>query len=118
VLPHQRGDPLPAPFRLGKHSLADQSPASVRQVGGEREPLLVARLGQRREPGAVLVVASGELRDVLPPKTWHNVWGRQEAALKQVFEECADHIEDACKTIQEQALTLNLPLGMRTEYDR
>lgn len=58
------------------------------------------------------------MRDVLPPKTWHNVWGRQEAALKQVFEECADHIEDARKTIEEQALTLNLPLGMRTEYDR
>lgn len=58
------------------------------------------------------------MRDVLPPKTWHSVWGRQEAALKQVFEECADHIEDARKTIEEQALTLNLPLGMRTEYDR
>ncbi|AOR35804.1 hypothetical protein BFF78_36285 [Streptomyces fodineus] len=58
------------------------------------------------------------MRNVLPPKTWHSIWGRQEAALKQVFEECADHIEDARKTIEEQALTLNLPLGMRTEYDR
>ncbi|WP_405682322.1 hypothetical protein [Streptomyces sp. NBC_00057] len=58
------------------------------------------------------------MRDVLPPKTWHSVWARQEAALKQVFEECADHIDAARKVIEEQALTLNLPLGMRTEYDR
>ena len=58
------------------------------------------------------------MRDVLPPRTWQAVWGRQEAALRQVFEECAEHIDAARKTIQEQALTLNLPLGMRTEYDR
>lgn len=58
------------------------------------------------------------MRDVLPPKTWHSVWGRQDAALRQVFEECTDHIEDARKTIEKQSLTLNLPLGMRTEYDR
>ncbi|WP_433194469.1 hypothetical protein ACQP1G_37825 [Nocardia sp. CA-107356] len=58
------------------------------------------------------------MRDVLPPKSWHSVWGRQEATLKQIFAECADHVAAARRTIEEQALTLNLPLGMRTEYDR
>ncbi|MER6567498.1 hypothetical protein ABT288_15220 [Streptomyces sp. NPDC001093] len=58
------------------------------------------------------------MRLVLPPQQWHTVWGRQAKALAQVFEECAEHLPAARKTIEEQDLQLNLPLGMRTEYNR
>ncbi|WP_280702075.1 hypothetical protein [Kitasatospora sp. GP82] len=58
------------------------------------------------------------MRDVLNPTTWTAVWGRQAAALASVFQELADEIPAARSAIAEQSLSLNLPLGMRTEYDR
>ncbi|MGW4890688.1 hypothetical protein ACWEQL_00235 [Kitasatospora sp. NPDC004240] len=58
------------------------------------------------------------MRQVLTPPTWEAVWGRQSRALADVFEECADHLPAARRLIAERAVTLNLPLGMRTEYHR
>jgi hypothetical protein len=58
------------------------------------------------------------MRLVLTPPRWTAVWGRQAAALGEVFAECADLIPAARAEIEEKKLRLDLPLGMRTEYDR
>ncbi|MFD4143082.1 hypothetical protein [Streptomyces sp. NPDC058572] len=58
------------------------------------------------------------MRAALPPPHWHALWGRQATALKQLFEECADLLPAARAEIVERGLRLDLPLGLRTEYDR
>ncbi|WP_329548554.1 hypothetical protein OG548_35730 [Streptomyces sp. NBC_01356] len=58
------------------------------------------------------------MRLTLPPPTWQAVWGRQAKALAEVFAECAEQIPAARQAIAENDIRLNLPLGMRTEYDR
>lgn len=59
-----------------------------------------------------------QMRLTQPPMVWEAVWGRQAKALAEVFEECAEHLPAARQAIKEQDIRLNLPLGMRTEYDR
>ncbi|MEE1823782.1 hypothetical protein PUR61_16515 [Streptomyces sp. BE20] len=58
------------------------------------------------------------MRLAMPPMAWDAVWGRQMRAMNQVFEECADLIPAARQQITDLGIRLNLPLGMRTEYDR
>ncbi|MFJ5276794.1 hypothetical protein [Streptomyces parvulus] len=58
------------------------------------------------------------MRKVLPPPVWKATWGVQADALKEVFAECADQLPDARRQIEEGKFRLDLPLGMRTEYDR
>ncbi|MBT2509181.1 hypothetical protein J7I98_25515 [Streptomyces sp. ISL-98] len=58
------------------------------------------------------------MRASLTPRHWQALWGRQAAALAEVFEECADLLPAARREIAELGLRLDLPLGMRTEFDR
>ncbi|KAK1177855.1 hypothetical protein B7755_006515 [Streptomyces sp. NBS 14/10] len=58
------------------------------------------------------------MRANLTPRHWQAFWGRQAAALAEVFEECAELIPVARREIAELGLRLDLPLGMRTEFDR
>lgn len=58
------------------------------------------------------------MRKVLAPPVWQATWGVQAAALKEVFTECAEQLPDARQQIEEGKFCLDLPLGMRTEYDR
>ncbi|MFM9458174.1 hypothetical protein [Streptomyces europaeiscabiei] len=58
------------------------------------------------------------MRKVLPPLVWKAAWGVQAAALKEVFSECVDQLPAARQQIEEGKFRLDLPLGMRTEYDR
>ncbi|MFE2972778.1 hypothetical protein ACFXKC_56530 [Streptomyces sp. NPDC059340] len=58
------------------------------------------------------------MRTTLAPPHWQALWGRQAAALAEVFAECADLVPDARREIAELGLRLHLPLGMRTEFDR
>ncbi|WP_328876780.1 hypothetical protein [Streptomyces sp. NBC_00311] len=58
------------------------------------------------------------MRSQLTPPRWQALWGRQAAAMAEVFEECADLIPAARREIAELGLRLDLPLGMRTEFDR
>lgn len=58
------------------------------------------------------------MRTKLEPPRWQAVWGRQAAALAELFTECAELIPAARQEIEEQRLTLRLSLGLRTEYDR
>jgi hypothetical protein len=58
------------------------------------------------------------MRTALAPPHWQALWGRQAAALAEVFEECADLVPAARREIAELGLRLDLPLGMRTEFDR
>ncbi|MFF6829858.1 hypothetical protein [Streptomyces longwoodensis] len=58
------------------------------------------------------------MRARLTPRHWQALWGRQAAALAEVFAECADLIPAARREIAELGLSLDLPLGMRTEFDR
>ncbi|GGP72271.1 hypothetical protein [Streptomyces abikoensis] len=58
------------------------------------------------------------MRKVLPPPVWKATWGVQAAALKEVFAECAEQLPEARRQIEEGKFRLDLPLGMRTEYDR
>lgn len=58
------------------------------------------------------------MRKVLSPPVWQATWGVQAAALKEVFAECAEQLPEARKRIEEGKFRLDLPLGMRTEYDR
>jgi hypothetical protein len=60
------------------------------------------------------------MRAVLDPPTWSAVWGRQAAALRELFgqEECRDLIAGAREAAEQDKARLDLPLGMRTEYDR
>ncbi|MFE9252915.1 hypothetical protein, partial [Streptomyces sp. NPDC007088] len=58
------------------------------------------------------------MRARLTPPHWQALWGRQAAALEELFTECADLIPAARREIAELGLRLDLPLGMRTEFDR
>ncbi|MFJ1757685.1 hypothetical protein [Kitasatospora sp. NPDC088134] len=58
------------------------------------------------------------MKTVLDPPRWQAYWGKQAAALAEVFTECADQIPQARQQIEDERLRLDLPLGMRTEYDR
>ncbi|WP_329144857.1 hypothetical protein OIU91_09855 [Streptomyces sp. NBC_01456] len=58
------------------------------------------------------------MRAVLDPARWQAVWGKQAAALKGLFAECADQLPAARQEITDRGLHLDLPLGLRTEYDR
>ncbi|GGV72682.1 hypothetical protein GCM10010294_33910 [Streptomyces griseoloalbus] len=44
--------------------------------------------------------------------------GVQSAALQEVFTECAEQLPEARRQIKDGKYRLDLPLGMRTEYDR
>lgn len=59
-----------------------------------------------------------QMRLVLAPERWQAVWGGQAAALAEVFQEVADQIPAARQEIEDKKLRLDLPLGMRTEYER
>jgi hypothetical protein len=58
------------------------------------------------------------MRTALEPRQWTAVWGGQAAALAQLFRDCEAQLPAARQVIKEQQLCLDLPLGMRTEYDR
>ncbi|MFH8873165.1 hypothetical protein [Streptomyces griseus] len=58
------------------------------------------------------------MRTTLTPPHWQAQWGRQAAALAEVFDECADLVPTARREIADLGLRLDLPLGMRTEFDR
>jgi hypothetical protein len=58
------------------------------------------------------------MRAVLDPPRWQAVWGRQHAALTELFAECVDKIPAARQEIADQGPTLDLPLGLRSEFDR
>lgn len=58
------------------------------------------------------------MRAALPPPQWQAVWGRQAAALKEVFAECAELLPAARQQVVDLELRLDLPLGQRTEFDR
>lgn len=58
------------------------------------------------------------MRAALPPPQWQAVWGRQAAALKEVFTECSDLLPAARQQVVDLGLRLDLPLGQRTEFDR
>jgi hypothetical protein len=53
---------------------------------------------------------------VLDPPRWQAVWGRQAAALAELFTACPTETDDARPAAAD--LRLDLPLGMRTEYHR
>ncbi|WP_145969085.1 hypothetical protein [Streptomyces hyaluromycini] len=70
-------------------------------------------------PRLVLLAEHIEMmRNRLSPQRWQAVWGRQAAALAQLFEECAESMPTARREAEEGRARLDLPLGMRTEYDR
>ncbi|MBE1579622.1 hypothetical protein DI005_18020 [Prauserella sp. PE36] len=71
-------------------------------------------------PRLLLLAAHIErMRDALDPIRWTAIWGTQATALAEVFAECtAQQLHDAHEAIGDQGLRLDLPLGMRTEYDR
>ncbi|HUY45154.1 MAG TPA: hypothetical protein VMV92_05460 [Streptosporangiaceae bacterium] len=56
-------------------------------------------------------------RDVLGPPRWQAVWGRQAAALAELFAACPEETVEARAAVPASA-PLDLPLGMRTEYHR
>jgi hypothetical protein len=56
-------------------------------------------------------------RDVLEPPRWQAVWGRQAAALDELFAACPEETAKARATAGASP-PLDLPLGMRTEYHR
>lgn len=57
-------------------------------------------------------------RGVLDPRQWHALWGRQAAALTELFTEIPDLIAEARHAPVTPDNHLDLPLGMRTEYHR
>lgn len=58
-------------------------------------------------------------RVVLDPPRWQATWGAQSAALEQLFDEVGEaQVTKARQQIIDEKLVLDLPLGMRTEYDR
>lgn len=70
-------------------------------------------------PRLVLLAEHIEMmRNRLAPQQWQAAWGRQAAALVQLFEERAESMPAARREAQEGRALLDLPLGMRTEYDR
>jgi hypothetical protein len=56
-------------------------------------------------------------RDVLDPPRWQAVWGRQAAALAELFDACPEETSQA-RAAAAASPPLDLPLGMRTEYHR
>ncbi len=56
-------------------------------------------------------------RDVLDPPRWQAVWGRQAAALAELFAACPEETAKA-RAAATTHPPLDLPLGMRTEYHR
>ncbi|MFC9740526.1 hypothetical protein ACFVKC_21700 [Streptomyces noursei] len=58
------------------------------------------------------------MRRRLAPPVWQQHWGDKAKALAELFEECAEHIPAAREQIAAGGVDLDLPLGMRTEYDR
>jgi hypothetical protein len=54
-------------------------------------------------------------RDVLDPPRWQAVWGRQAAALAELFAACPEETAKARAAVKASP-PLDLPLGMRTEY--
>lgn len=56
-------------------------------------------------------------RDVLEPPRWQAVWGRQAAALAELFAACPEETAKARAAVAASP-PLDLPLGMRTEYHR
>lgn len=56
------------------------------------------------------------MRAALDPPRWQAVWGAQAAALAALFEQVADAMP-AARAASADAV-LDLPLGLRTEYDR
>jgi integrase len=56
-------------------------------------------------------------RDVLEPPRWQAVWGRQDAALGELFAACPEETAKA-RAAAKSAPPLDLPFGMRTEYHR
>lgn len=56
-------------------------------------------------------------RDVLDPPRWQAVWGRQAAALAELFDACPEETSRA-RAAAAVSPPLDLPLGMRTEYHR
>jgi integrase len=56
-------------------------------------------------------------RDVLDPPRWQAVWGRQAAALAELFDACPEETAQA-RSAAAAGRPLDLPLGMRTEYHR
>ena len=56
-------------------------------------------------------------RDVLEPPRWQAVWGRQAAALAELFDACPEETSQA-RVAAAASPPLDLPLGMRTEYHR
>ncbi|MFD4611358.1 hypothetical protein ACFWOT_25380 [Streptomyces sp. NPDC058440] len=58
------------------------------------------------------------MRHRLAPPVWQQHWGAKAKALAELFEECAEHIPAAREQIAAGGVDLDLPLGMRTEYDR
>lgn len=58
------------------------------------------------------------MRTALAPLVWHELWEPQAKAVTELLAEFADSIPEARRVIEERSLRLDLPLGMRTEYDR
>jgi hypothetical protein len=54
----------------------------------------------------------------LTPERWQAVWGQQAAALDELFAQCAAEMPAARAAAAAGTARLDLPLGMRTEYDR
>ncbi|MER6085440.1 hypothetical protein [Streptomyces sp. NPDC001833] len=59
-----------------------------------------------------------QMRTRLAPPHWQAVWGRQAAALAELFDECAAWMPQARQQAGQGRARLDLPLGMRTEYDQ
>jgi hypothetical protein len=58
------------------------------------------------------------MRTALAPPVWHELWEPQAKAVTALLAEFEDSIPEARRVIEERQLRLDLPLGMRTEYDR
>ncbi|MFD9685143.1 hypothetical protein ACFXPX_04635 [Kitasatospora sp. NPDC059146] len=58
------------------------------------------------------------MRERLAPPVWQQHWGGKAAALAELFEQCEERLPAAREQIAAGHVDLDLPLGMRTEYDR
>ncbi|WP_030246330.1 hypothetical protein [Streptomyces sp. NRRL S-350] len=58
------------------------------------------------------------LRERLDPPMWQRHWAAKARVLAELFEECAHLLPAAREQIAAGTVDLDLPLGMRTEYDR
>ncbi|MEU0936081.1 hypothetical protein [Embleya sp. NPDC005971] len=104
-------DPYDSPFAPGR-SLCHVAPAMCLLC--RNAVVFTAQL-----PRLVLMADHIErMRAVLAPAHWQAVWGAQAAALEELFRECADLLPAAREEAAAAGTRLDLPLGMRTEYDR